>query len=65
MKNLLNLKGAKTLNNVEQKAINGGGGKLCNGSCSVVHANCWYQGHCGCPGECGNVPGQGLTCIPY
>ena len=61
MKKLMNLKGAVTLNKAQQKEVNGGG-KLCNGSCSgrPHGSQCYYQGHCSCPGSC--LSGG---CIPW
>ena len=61
MKKLMNLKGAVSLDKAQQKEVNGGG-KLCNGSCvGKPHgAQCYYQGHCSCPGSC--LSGG---CIPW
>ncbi|MFC4635843.1 hypothetical protein ACFO3O_18170 [Dokdonia ponticola] len=61
MKKLINLKGAVTLNNVQQKEVNGGGGrKQCSSSCTGKPrgSRCYYGGHCLCPGVClgGCVP---------
>lgn len=68
MKKLINLKGAVTLNKAQQKEVNGGA-KLCNGNCAgrPSGSRCYYQGHCGCPGECSgdNGPGGYAHCIPY
>lgn len=61
MKKLINLKGATSLNKAQQKEVNGGG-KLCNSSCvgRPYGSQCYYQGHCGCPGSC--LSGG---CIPW
>ena len=64
LKGILKLDGVHQLKKSAQIEINGGG-KRCNGSCSYTGQGCHYMGHCGCPGECGNVPGSGLQCIPY
>ncbi len=63
MKKLKNLKGAVALDKLQQKEVNGGIRKLCDGNCAGKPngARCYYQGHCSCPGECSSFEG----CIPY
>ncbi len=56
MKNLLNLKGVKTLGKIGQKAIHGGKAGKCSSSCvgkpiGVLYA-CYHNNDCGCPGVC-------------
>ncbi|MFT5890126.1 MAG: hypothetical protein ACI9Y7_000215 [Dokdonia sp.] len=62
MKKLIDLKGAVSLNKAQQKEVNGGG-KLCNANCSgrPNGSMCYYQGHCGCPGQCFS----GYGCVPW
>jgi len=62
LKNILNLKGAKTLNKKEQQHINGGG------SCVDICTSHWTQGdpcvRTDCqPGRCGQVLGGGYECV--
>ena len=61
MKNLVNIKGAVSLNNIQQKEVNGGAAK-CSSSCAgrPIGARCYYLGNCLSPGECSS-----RACIPY
>ncbi|GGG41085.1 hypothetical protein GCM10011344_47440 [Dokdonia pacifica] len=62
MKKLMNLKGATSLDKAQQKEVNGGLRKLCNGNCSgrPNGSRCYMGGHCSCPGDC--ISGE---CIPW
>lgn len=61
--NILNMEGVEKLTKNEQKELNGGLGPIgCSGNCTgkPSGSRCYYDDHCGCPGECG-----GGQCWPY